>query len=180
MAAQRTSLGFSGTGLLVLCECGLSVVKQEDAVMAMRLNPTFRQWTSEVTGTSEKRAWSRDNLAKPPSLLPSLLSMSLTTLRISCRSAWRVIPRMFKMADTCFFLKARGQQRWSHLKMRTFKSRNSWIHLLGGRTQEKTYPGNLENMENPQWKTPNKQPKPQPSIHHAEICFSEMLDIHDN
>lgn len=80
-AAQRTSL--SCTGLRVLCERGRSVVRQEDAVMAMRLKPVFRQWTSEVTGTSEKRARSRDNLLKPPLLLLSQLSMSLTTLRIS-------------------------------------------------------------------------------------------------
>lgn len=108
-ASQRTSSGFSWTGVLVLRRRGRSVVKQDEAVRAMRLRPTFRQWTSEVTGTSEKRARSRDNRAEP---LPSLLSMSLTMLRISWRSACRVIPRMFKMADTCFFLHTERGRVW--------------------------------------------------------------------
>lgn len=40
-AAQTTSL--SCTGLRVLFERGRSVLRQEDAVMAMRLKPVFRQ-----------------------------------------------------------------------------------------------------------------------------------------
>lgn len=112
LGSHRTSSGFSWTGVLVLRRRGRSVVKQDEAVRAMRLRPTFRQWTSEVTGTSEKRARSRDSRAKPPPPPPtSLLSMSLTMFRISWRSACRVIPRMFKMADTCFFLHTEEESR---------------------------------------------------------------------
>lgn len=110
-AAQRTSSASPCTGALVFLGLGLKVEKQEEAVRATRLRPRFRQWTSEVTGTSEKRARSRvsrERAPEPgpePEPGPSMLSMSLTTLRISWRSDCRVVPRIFKMADTCFFLR---------------------------------------------------------------------------
>ncbi|KAG7262711.1 hypothetical protein CRUP_006141, partial [Coryphaenoides rupestris] len=71
-----------------------------DIARATLLSPRLRQCTSEVTGTSEKRPRWRESVA-------SLASMSHRMLRTSCRSACRVIPLMFKMADTCFFLRPR-------------------------------------------------------------------------
>lgn len=73
--------------------------KQEEAVRAMRLRPMLRQCTSDVTGTSANRARSRGSCERL-----SLFSMSFTMFRISCLSICRVIPRIFRMADTCFFL----------------------------------------------------------------------------
>lgn len=73
--------------------------KRDEAVRATRLRPTFRQCTSDVTGTSAKRALSRDTR-----MTLSLFSMSLTIFKISCLSVCRVIPRILSMAETCFLL----------------------------------------------------------------------------
>ncbi len=81
--------------------------KRDEAVRATRLRPTFRQCTSDVTGTSAKRALSRDTR-----MMLSLFSMSLTIFKISCLSVCRVIPRILSMAETCFLLKT--QERPIH------------------------------------------------------------------
>lgn len=70
---------------------------QLETVMARRSRPRLTQCTSEVMGTSEKSARSRHMGAL-------LHSKSLTMLRISWRSACRIIPRMFSKVETCFFL----------------------------------------------------------------------------
>lgn len=73
--------------------------KRDEAVRATRLRPRFRQCTSDVTGTSAKRALSRDTR-----MTLSLFSMSFTIFKISCLSVCRVIPRILSMAETCFLL----------------------------------------------------------------------------
>lgn len=70
---------------------------QLETVMARRRRPRLTQCTSEVMGTSEKSARSRHTGAL-------LHSKSLTMLRISWRSACRIIPRTFSKVETCFFL----------------------------------------------------------------------------
>lgn len=83
--------------LILWFRLGRCSENQLETVMARRSRPRLTQCTSEVTGMSEKSARSRHMGAL-------LHSKSLTMLRISWRSAWRIIPRMFSKVETCFFL----------------------------------------------------------------------------
>lgn len=83
--------------LILRFRLGQCSENQFDIVMARRRRPKLTQCTSEVMGMSEKRAWSRHMRAL-------LHSKSLTMLRISWRSACRIIPRTFSKVETCFFL----------------------------------------------------------------------------
>lgn len=110
---------------------------QLEAVMARRSRPKLMQCTSEVMGMSEKRAWSR--------YMSALLhSKSLTMLRISWRSACRIIPRMFSRVETCFFLWVgrKDEERkmvdgLSHHRLLGFLSNNhnSLSHLFLGKNR---------------------------------------------
>lgn len=88
---------------VVLLRRNRMLEKRDEAVRATRLRPTFRQCTSDVTGTSAKRALSRDTR-----MMLSLFSMSFTIFKISCLSVCRVIPRILSMAETCFLLQNTG------------------------------------------------------------------------
>lgn len=88
---------------VVLLRRNRMLEKRDEAVRATRLRPTFRQCTSDVTGTSAKRALSRDTRKTL-----SLFSMSFTIFKISCLSVCRVIPRILSMAETCFLLQNTG------------------------------------------------------------------------
>lgn len=70
---------------------------QLETLMARRRKPSLMQCISEVMGMSEKKAWFWTKWAP-------LRSKSLTTLRISWRSACRIIPRTLRRVETCFFL----------------------------------------------------------------------------
>lgn len=83
--------------LILLFRLGRCSENQLETIIVRRSRPRLTQCTSEVMGTSEKSAWSRHMGAL-------LHSKSLTMLRISWRSACRIIPRMFSKVETCFFL----------------------------------------------------------------------------
>lgn len=85
------------TFLILWFRLGRCSENQLDIVMARRSRPRLTQCTSEVMGMSEKSARSRHMGAL-------LHSKSLTMLRISWRSACRIIPRTFSKVETCFFL----------------------------------------------------------------------------
>lgn len=92
------STGWAVPAFLILWfRLGRCSENQLETIMARRSRPRLTQCTSEVMGTSEKSARSRHTGAL-------LHSKSLTMLRISWRSACRIIPRMFSKVETCFFL----------------------------------------------------------------------------
>jgi len=96
----------------LLFRLGRCSENQLEIFMASRRKPRLMQCTSDVMGMSEKRAWSRH-------IRTLLHSKSLTMLRISCRSACRIIPRTFSRVETCFFLWSGriqgGKRRWMAL-----------------------------------------------------------------
>lgn len=114
--------GSSGSAVLFLgvflrCRRGRASENQLARVMATRMRPRLMQCTSEVTGMSEKRAWSLHSRAELP-----LLSKSRTMFRISSRSAWRIMPRTFSRVETCFFLQGWWREGEKGRKGREIKS----------------------------------------------------------
>lgn len=104
------------TFLILWFRLGRCSENQLETVMARRSRPRLTQCTSEVMGTSEKSARSRHMGAL-------LHSKSLTMLRISWRSACRIIPRMFSKVETCFFLWEGG---WTE-ESRTVSVNGHWM-----------------------------------------------------
>lgn len=144
----RFSPGWAAPALLILwSRLGRCSENQLETVMARRSRPRLTQCTSEVMGTSEKSARSRHTGAL-------LHSKSFTMLRISWRSACRIIPRMFSKVETCFFLWEGGwteesgmmsvHGQWMHRRQRSFKVSEKEPHLcdssISGKGQTVCFP----------------------------------------